>query len=193
MDRKEKGSDLSKNFGLTESEYNDLYNKLNSGDELLFEVTFMTHFEPAMKYLMNMNGASHDDAYDVVMNVLIEFRRRILDGKVKYGNLKFMFTQMCVQRYKREKGKKLDVTEYGYLSEYQDEPIDEELYQLLDKAMDKLGERCQQIIQDVYYAKTAYKVLEKKYKTTAANLRKQKERCITKLKMSLRQSLNKFK
>jgi len=179
-----------KNFGLTESEFDDLFNKLRNGDELLFETTFLTHFEPAMKYLMNSTGAIHDDAYDVTMNVLIEFRKRILDGKVKYGNLKFMFTQMCVQRYKREKSKKLDVDDYTYFNQYEDYVIDEEVYTLLDKSMSKIGEQCRKIIEDVYYSKISYKVLAEKYMITAANLRKQKERCMTKLKMNLRQSLN---
>lgn len=192
MKAKDKGDVSLKNFGLTESEFKELSEKLNNGNELLFETTFMTHFELAMTYLMNTNGASHDDAYDIVMNVLIEFRKRILDGKVKYGNLKFMFTQMCVQRYKREKAKKLDTEEYTYISQYEEHVIDEEVYELLDKSMDKLGERCQQIIEAVYYSKISYKLLAEQYEVTAANLRKQKERCMTKLKMNLRQAINRL-
>jgi len=192
MNDKEKGDDSLKNFGLTALEFDDLCIKLQEGNELLFETAFMTHFELAMKYLMRKNGATHNDAYDVVMDVLIEFRKRILDNKVKYGNLKFMFTQMCVQRYKREKSKKLDVEEYAHIIQHESF-IDEEVFTLLDKAMDKLGEQCQKIIRDVYHTKISYKKMEKKYKKTAANLRKQKERCLTKLKMNLRQSLNKLK
>lgn len=193
MDKSVKDDSSMKNFGLTEAEFTELYDKLISGDELFFETTFMTHFKPAMKYLMNTHGAIHDDAYDIVMNVLIEFRKRVIDGKVKYGNLKFMFTQMCVQRYKRDKGKKLDTEHYAYLNQYEDHVIDEEAFTLLDNAMNKIGEQCRQIIEDVYYGKIAYKVLSEKYKVTAANLRKQKERCLTKLKMNLRQSLNRIK
>ena len=193
MDNRDKGDDFLKNFGLTEEEYIELCHKMQQGNELLFETTFMTHFELAMKYLVHSHGAIHDDAYDVVMNVLLEFRKRILDGKVKYGNLKFMFTQMCVQRYKREKAKKLDTEEYVYISQYEDPVIDEEVYELLDKSMDRLGERCKKIIEDIYYSRLAYKALEEKYQATAANLRKQKERCLSKLKLSIRQSLNSLK
>lgn len=182
-------SDASKNFGLTEPEFNELCAKLKKGNELLFETTFMTHFEKAMIYLTKVNGASQNDAYDVVMNVLIEFRKRILDDKVKYGNLKFMFTQMCVQRYKREKSAKWNVDDYFYVSQYESEAIDEEVFSLLEESMTRLGDQCRNIIADIYYLRKSYKNLEEKYNTTAANLRKQKERCMTKLKMNLRQLL----
>lgn len=183
-------SDTSKNFGLTKAEFNRLCVRLKEGDELLFETTFMTHFEQAMNYLKKVNGALHNDAYDIVMNVLIEFRKRILDDKVKYGNLKFMFTQMCVQRYKRQKTDKWNVDDYFYVSQYETNVIDEEMFTMLEEAMNELGDRCRKIIEEIYYLRSSYKSLEQKYNIAASNLRKQKERCMTKLKMNLRQLLN---
>ena len=179
-----------KNFGLSFEEFEHLVEQLRSGNESLFETTFLRHFEMAMNYLKTKLNANRDNAYDVTMNVMIEFRARIIEGKVKYGNLQFIFTKMCSQRYMRMMGKKLDVDEYSYISQHEDKAIDEETYELLDKSMNKMGETCQNIIQDIYYKKLSYKELEEKYDKKASSLRKQKERCITKLKMLLRQALN---
>jgi len=181
---------IKKNFGLLESEFFELKSEMIQGNDILFEETFLNHFEDAMNYLINKFKANRDNAYDTTMNVLIEFRERILTDKVKYGNLKFMFTQMCSQRYQRMMGKTLDEDDYSRTIMNNDPVYDEEMYQLLDVALDKMGENCQDIIKDVYYQKIPYKDLESKYSITAAALRKQKERCITKLKMLLRQTLN---
>jgi len=178
------------NFDLSESQFEELLQEMQNGNEILFEQTFLAHFEYAMKYLMNKHKASRDNAYDVVMNVMIEFRNRLLDGKIRYGNLSFMFSQMCTQRYRRQMGHKLDVEDYTYQSSIEETTIDEETFEALDSALEKLGENCQKIIKDVYFNKKSFKDLAKAYDTAAATLRKQKERCITKLKMLLRQKLN---
>lgn len=190
MDPEEKKAYNQKNFGLSFEEFEDLVEELRKGNESLFETTFLRHFEMAMNYLKSKLSADRDNAYDVTMNVMLEFRSRLIEGKVKYGNLQFIFTKMCSQRYMRMMGKKLDVDEYTYINKHEDKPIDEETFQLLDKSIEKMGDACKKIIHDIYYKKLNYKDLEQKYDKSSSSLRKQKERCITKLKMLLRQSLN---
>ena len=189
MKSKENQKHNTKNFGLSEDQFNVMIDDLIQGKENLFEQAFLNHFERSMNYLINKNGAGKEEAYDITMNTLLEFRKRLLEGKVSYGNLNFLFTQMCSQRYKREKGKKIDNETYEQVNS--DTPtFDEETYQLLDEALSKMGDNCQSLIQDVYYNKLSYKVMESKYSKAMTALRKQKERCITKLKMLIRQKLN---
>lgn len=178
-----------KNFGLTEIQFATMIEELIQGHETLFEKAFLNHFDRSMKYLINKNGANKEVAYDITMNTLLEFRKRLLQGKVKYGNLNFLFTQMCSQRYKREMSKKIDNETYQQVNA-DDPTFDEEMYELLDKTIQKLGADCQSLIKDVYYNKISYKDLESKYSKAITALRKQKERCITKLKMLIRQNLN---
>jgi len=166
----------NKNFGLTETQFSQMITDLVNKSEKLFEQAFMNHFERSMSYLINKNGAERETAYDVTMNTLLEFRKRLIQGKVKYGNLNFLFTQMCTQRYKRDNESH--------------ETFDEETFALLDRTLSKLGEECQALIQDVYYNKLSYKLMEAKYSKASSALRKQKERCITKLKMLIRQKIN---
>ena len=178
----------SKNFGLSEDQFYTMINELHSDGEKLFEQAFLNHFERSMNYLINKNGAERETAYDITMNTLLEFRKRLVQGKVKYGNLNFLFTQMCSQRYKREMGKKIDHETYQQVNS-EDQEFDEETFVLLDKTIQKMGTECQSLIQDVYYNKLSYKDMESKYSKASAALRKQKERCITKLKMLIRQNL----
>ncbi len=189
MDFVEKNNLSEKNFGLSEKQFEVMISDLNNSNDKLFEQAFLNHFERSMKYLINKHNAENNVAYDVTMNTLLELRKRIIQGKVSYGNLNFLFTQMCVQRYKRLMGKKVDFDRYQKVNT-NDEEFDDEMFDLLDEALGKMGEECRAIIKDVYYNKIAYKTLESKYSKTAAALRKQKERCIIKLKMLIRQNLN---
>lgn len=191
MNSEENQKQVTKNFGLTEDQFTEMIGALNQGSERLFEQAFLNHFDRSMNYLITKNGADREVAYDITMNTLLEFRKRMIQGKVKYGNLNFLFTQMCSQRYKREMGKKIDHDTYQQVN-LEDETFDEETFALLDKTMEKMGEECQSLIQDVYYNKLSYKDMESKYSKASAALRKQKERCITKLKMLIRQNLNSF-
>ena len=86
---------LTKNFGLSEEEFVQLKAQLVRGDEKLFQVIFFAHFESCMNYLKHQYKVPHEKAYDVTMDALLLFRRKILEGKVRYGNLRFLFTQMA--------------------------------------------------------------------------------------------------
>ncbi len=189
MSSEEKENLSHKNFGLSEGKFNEMVELLIQGNETIFEKAFLNHFERTMQYLVNKNGASQEVAYDITMNTLLEFRKRILLRKVSYGNLNFLFTQMCSQRFKREMSKKVDHDTYNQVNS-SEATFDEDMFVLLEKTMLKLGENCQSLIQDVYYNKLSYKDMEIKYDKASATLRKQKERCITKLKMLIRQNLN---
>ena len=189
MSTNESQIQYNRNFGLSEIHYNEMAIKLKQGNEKLFEQAFLNHFERSMSYVIKKFNAEKEIAYDITMNTLLELRKRIIQGKVQYGNLNFLFTQMCAQRYKREMGRKIDNDTYTQVNSNNQE-FEEETYEILDQVLSKMGEDCKSIIQDVYYNKTAYKEMETKYAKSASALRKQKERCITKLKMLIRQKLN---
>lgn len=185
----------AKNFNLTQSQFEELSNELIAGNETIFQQIFLSNFEKSMHYLIVKFQATEEEAYDVVMNVLLEFRVRIIQSKVSYGNLNYLFNQMCTQRYQRSKGKSIKTSELidGYSESIVDSTegeLQEENYKLMQKAIEKLGENCQLLLQRIYFEELSYQELEKTLKTNAASLRKQKERCITKLKMLIRQTIN---
>lgn len=174
---------MNKNFGLTEAEFNRLLLELDKGDESLFEQVFLTHFQDCCRYLMNTYNASSEDAYDASMNTMLEFCKRLKSGRVVYGNLRFLFTRMAGQIYLKwiKKQQKITGLENFDLQEAPEE-IDDEAYALLNKAWDSLLKDCQTLLEEFYYAGATLEDIASVLNRSAVAVRKQKQRCVDKLR-----------
>jgi len=172
---------MQSNFGLSKEEFDELVVELQKGDEQLFEQIFLSHFELCMNYIQNHCKASYDDAYEAVMETLVQFRKRLIQGKVHYGNMKYLFTLMAKQNYLKM-GKVLDES----VTMRSDEAtFDEETFGLLDRAWSELCDNCQKVLKGYYYDGFTLKQLTQHLNHTSnAATRKQKERCLKKLKTS---------
>ncbi len=174
---------MEKNFGLTEPIFNELLVNLQKGEDDLFEQLFLSHFEDCMKYLQRTYRASHEDAYDATMETMLEFLKRMKAGKVVYGNLRFLFTQMASQVYlkwlKKERPKsQLDGLEVAI----ETDEIDEETLQVLHKSWEGLCVDCKAILKNFYYDGISLKAMAGRLEKSPAALRKQKQRCVEKLR-----------
>jgi len=67
--------------------------QLRAGDEGLYELIFLDHFHICLNLLKNKYQASHQDAYDATMNTMLIFCRRLKQGRIEYGNLRYLFNQ----------------------------------------------------------------------------------------------------
>lgn len=174
---------MNKNFGLTESEFNRLLLELEKGDESLFEQVFLTHFEDCCKYLMSTYNASSEDAYDASMSTMLEFCKRLKSGRIAYGNLRFLFTRMAGQVYLKwiKKQNKLIGLENIDLQEAPEE-IDDETYATLNKAWDGLLKDCQTLLEAFYYSGATLEHIATELNRSAVAVRKQKQRCMEKLR-----------
>ncbi len=170
---------MKNNFGLSKEEFNQLVGQLQQGNERLFEQIFLSHFELCMNYIQNQCNASYDDAYEAVMDTLVQFRKRIIQGKVHYGNMRYLFTLMAKQNYlKLEQSLNKEV-----MSADDETAFDEETLGLLDKAWEQLCNNCQQVLRGYYYDGFTLKQLTQRLNHTSnAATRKQKERCLKKLR-----------
>lgn len=174
---------IRKNFDLTEREFNELLNQLQNGNAALFEKVFLAHFRRCMKYLMDKHNASYTDSYDVTMETLIQFQKRLKDGKVSYGNMSFLFTQMAKQNYIRWAKKNLVVSDMeGIEIEEETEEFDESTMVLLDQAWEHLGSNCQSLLKDFYYKKISLNKIAELTNKSHQAIRKQKQRCMDKLR-----------
>lgn len=173
----------SQNFGLTHFEFEQMIEELRQGGGQLFEKVFLSHFRDCMTYLEKNCSASYEDAYDASMETLIQFRQLLIEGKLKYQNLRFLFTRMAVQWYWRWKKSTpptdpvegIEPTEP--LAEY-----DEESIKLLGLAWAKLGENCQRLLRDFYCNRMALVDIAKQLDQTDATLRQRKKRCVEQLR-----------
>jgi RNA polymerase sigma factor (sigma-70 family) len=174
---------MDQNFGLTEKEFDEMTAALQAGDERIFELVFLKHFASCRDYLIKNFRATPEDAYDATMDTLLEFHRRLLSGKVQYGNLRYLFTKMGTQIYMKGQQKTNNLTDELQVDIHAaTEEYDGELDQTLDKAWEKLGEGCRQILKAFYYNNTNLNVLAGELGKDPAAVRKQKQRCVEQLR-----------
>ncbi len=172
-----------KNFGLTANEFECMVEDMQKGREELFEKIFIDHFQDCIHYLENNCRASPTDAYDVSMETMLQFRRLLLQGKVTYGNLRFLFTRMAMQRYWKWKRNSPLTHEMEDIEV--EEPVeiyDEESMQLLDQAWSQLGPSCQHLLKGFYYNSIQLVELAKTLEKSNAAVRQEKKRCLQKLR-----------
>lgn len=175
------------NFGLKEAEYEKLVADLKNGDEKMFEHIFLSHFDKALGFLMNNLKISQDKAYDACMDTIIIFRKGLINNKYVYGNLAYLFTRMATQQYLKSRPKEHSVDISSYASSLVDEPTElhEDELEVLNIAWSKLGANCKKVLRLFYYDKVQLKKLAEYTGQNPAAVRKQKERCLSSLKLNL--------
>lgn len=180
-----RNSHSKKNFGLTEAEFQRLSENLAQGDQRLFEQVFLAHYKECQNYLMHKDGLPYAEAYDLTMDTLLIFRDLIIAGKIRYGNLRYLFTRMARQAHLRRKKKNGHLTSMTdvCLEFPEDEPeLTEEEFDLLGRAFKSLGEECRRLLRDHYYLRRSLKDIATEEDRAPATVRKQKSRCIATLR-----------
>ncbi len=174
-----------KNFGLSEDDFVNLVAALRRGDEGLFERTFLSHFAECLRYVKNNDGASHDQAYDATMEAFLTFRNKIAEGKITYGNLRYLLTRMARQHHYKLQKKQSVVA--GIAEEHQELPEPEVVFDpdtraVLDVAWKQLGLPCRRLLRKVYYQHASMQDIAVQEGANPATLRKRKERCVRQLR-----------
>lgn len=182
---------MQKNFGLEKDEFDYMVSKLRLGNQEMFEMVFLKHFDKCMEYLKYNYNASHEEAYDVSMDTLIEFRKGLIASKIQYGNLRYLFTKIAIHRLLRLRKRAQKVEAREELPEnpvYMDYENKEEL-EILNKSLSKLGPECKNLLMQFYYLKVKLNVLAMDMNKSQTAMRKQKQRCVSKLRMHFQQYL----
>lgn len=172
------------NFDLSEEEFQQMLVALQKGDEKLFEKVFLSHFKACSRFLEDRFKATPTDAYDASMEALLKFHQRLKDGKISYGNLRYLFTQMAGQIYLKSKRLPQPQTlpdNFDIIDE-PTENFSKETLAIFGQAWDKLCINCQGLLQAFYYQKTPLIEIARQTHKTDVALRKQKQRCLEKLR-----------
>lgn len=174
---------MAKNFGLSEEDFNLIVSQLKTNETAFFERIFLSHFSDCVLYVQKNYSASYDDAYDATMETMIIFRERMVSNKIKYGNLRYLFTKMATQVFLK------DVKAYQsrdvYETDLEEEriPVDQDDLKTLQKSWPELGDACQSLLKNYFYGKLRLKEIAEIEGKTSATVRKQKERCLQRLKV----------
>lgn len=183
-----------KNFGLSKEEFSVLLNELKNGDETLFEEIFLNNFQNTCLYIKNKCNIEYDKAYDITMNTLLEYRIRLLDGKIVYGNLKYLFRQMAYHNFvktvreNKKEEKTLNIKREVDAAQTKSE---RNLQDLLEVAYKHLESGCRNLLDKFYYLSISYDELAKEEGVSYQAIRKRKERCLTKLKQLIKRQFDK--
>lgn len=175
----------NRNFGLTPDQFEALTERLRQGDESLFETLFLKHFKYCQNILIRKYKAPHEEAYDSVMWAMLRMRQLLLDNKVEYGNLESYMVRMSVNKYlkKQERNREISVEILPETMYEQDDRTDAETMGILNRAWQKMGDKCQELLKGFYYDKIELKQLTTLLgDTSEANTRKKKERCLIELR-----------
>lgn len=174
-----------KNFGLTSLEFSVLAAALREGDQRLFELTFLRHFEDCSLYLVTQDGLSPEKAYDASMETLLKFRQLIIENRITYGNLRYLFTLMARQEAGRETKKSAKIVSLinaGLDSIPDPDFISSNDYDLLTRAFKQLGKDCRHLLREFYYNKRQLKAIALSVERTPESIRQQKSRCLALLR-----------
>lgn len=178
------------NFGLTEKQFEDLRNKLLQGDQSLFELAFLHHFTDCYNFLLQGDGAPADLAYDATMEALYNFRCKVEEGKINYGNLRFLLTRMARQYYYKRLRKENNDSIEEVHKLIEDDPVifEEETFASLRTAWQTLGEECKKLLHAFYYKEDTLRQIAEATEQNYVMLRKRKQRCVDKLRTTMRRT-----
>jgi len=160
----------NKNFGLTEKEFIELVSQLQGGDETLIEKIYLAHVEGAVKFVRYNSSASYEEAYDSVIDALLEIRQELIQGKLEYGNLAYLFTYRAKLKFFRLKMKndnRLEVSSLEESIDFKDNDnfIDnlqiEEMANLIAKALNGLERDAEELLRFRFYEKLTWPKIAK--------------------------------
>ncbi|MFK8160889.1 MAG: RNA polymerase sigma factor [Lewinella sp.] len=174
-----------RNFGLSKHDFLELTQTLRDGNEKLFELIFLRHFEQCIEYLKVNDDAQEVEAYDIVMETAVRFRELLLKGKIQYGNLRYLFTSMARQELRRTRIRNRKIYPMQIVNPRapsESNVFDEEAYQILAKAIRQLGQECKHLLRMYYFLGQSLKDIAEDQDRTAASVRQQKRRCILQLR-----------
>lgn len=172
-----------KNFNLSEEEFYQLLHDLKSGETTLFKQIFLSHAKDCISYLQMKYRASYNDAYDAMLDTMIVYRKRLLEDKISYGNLRFLFLQMASQHYHRmikseKQHEEIEHFEDNLMNEENSSQYDEIQLKNLEKALENMEGDCKEILILNYYKNLKLNDIAEKLGKNYDALRKQKERCV---------------
>ncbi len=176
----------NQNFGLLEAEFRTMVHDLRQGNEHLFEHIFKKHFADCRRFLIVEKGVPSDDAYDLTIDTILEFRDLLIAGKVNYGNLRFLFTRIAYTSWLKKNGRKLPTTDIDdiplSIADTDEMDWDDDSFAALGKAWDLLEKKCQDTLRLRYYEGLQIQQIADLREAKANTVTQESKRCLAALK-----------
>jgi DNA-directed RNA polymerase specialized sigma24 family protein len=157
---------------------------MKSGDETLFEKIFLSQFRICVQYLIAKFRIDYETAYDITMDTLIDFRQKIVCGKLEYGNLRYLFTKIATQKLSKSKEHPLEFDSWDEADEVEIDHVgNEKMCIALENAWEVLTAEEKSLLEKFYYNDMSIVNISKLTNIPDFTLRKQKQRAVERLKI----------
>lgn len=178
------GQTVSQNFGIGPREFDNMLRRLRNGDESLFERVFLAQFHETTKFLQSRFKMSHEEAHEHTMEALLSFRRKMLLGKIRYGNLKSLFFRIATNTFydsKKKEQRSQNAIDTFLASSIPNIEDKEELFEVLDTVLNDIDPSDRHLIEELFAREKDMKDLSVELGVTYSALRKRKERILKKI------------
>lgn len=175
---------LKANFGLSKAEFQKHVESLKNGDNSLILNCMLNQLQDSILYLQKKFSVSKEHSYDICMSTFVEFMNKILQNKITYGNLRFLYSRMCVNNLIDEVKKKRKIQEAtnNYLKQSEDNPDTSEFLKILETIIIHLNDKEKHLITQIYYSGKPMQLIAEDHNLSYSNLRKKKQRIVEKLR-----------
>jgi len=185
---------LKDNFGLTKAEFLRCIANMKQGDDSFITHNMVHQLPESMTYLQNRFHIDKETAYDICMDTFIIFRDKLFNGKISYGNLRYLFTRMCQNCFidgQKKKNKIQTAIDSLHKSESNQNTDKETFFLILDKAIDQLPSESKILLVDIYHSGLSLNEIAIKHHISYDSIRKKKERILKKLRALYSETCNK--
>lgn len=176
---------LKDNFNLSKKEFDAFVMQLKQGDSSMFTTVFNEQFQESVQYISSKFNISSDVAYDACMDTMIVFRDKIMEDKIKYGNMRYLFTRMAANTYldNIKRNKRINTAIAVFTNDDKNVNQDKEgFFNKLDSVVNQLNEEHKSLINDLFYSTKSLEQIASEKNIAYATLRKRKERVLTRLR-----------
>ncbi|MEL7003162.1 MAG: hypothetical protein AAFN93_10570, partial [Bacteroidota bacterium] len=146
---------------MSEYDLKALSNALKKGQNQVLEPIFKENYHYCIDNLVQGKGCNPEEAEDLYLESIMNFREKILAGKVTYlTDIKYYLLQTCINMFlvrveqkKRWERNIPDVERFFYESDYlidEDEQHHEHELKIARQVWKALGEKCKDIIHYFY-------------------------------------------
>lgn len=187
---------------MTKEDFNDLVLRLKRGDNT--SLSYLHPFQDACIQMLVIKSGSRcdqDQAYDLFVDSVLDFRKNVLQDKVEFENIKAYLRRMCwnkwlaLVRSNDRKDNKQEVVTSQLYSQVDDDTSEfmEELYSTrlsqLDEAMQQLSEQCRKVLYMAIAEEQSMTEIAKQLNMASPDVAKTtKSRCYKKLIEIMRKS-----
>ncbi len=194
---------------MSDQEFKSLVEQLKNGDNRCLKFIFEDHSEFCIKNLLRNSSCTLEEAEDIFMDAVINFREKAIAGKINYmTNIRNYIYTTCLnmqrvnyQTQKRISAKQEEVLMYFQTPETFDAESDDDLHnyeetmiEISMKAFQQLDQRCQQILKNFYVKGVKMAEIAQNLGLANANVAKTvKSRCYKKWMEEVKNRQEKFK